>query len=111
MSESIHVDGGFDRLRELEKDLNTLRKEHHEDNERLRRRLEVLELNGAVQQTKYETILEKLESLSSTVANLTANVTTITQKPAKKWDDTVSQVIKFVVEAVLILVAVKVGLK
>ena len=92
------------RITTLEKEITTLRSDTHSTTEKLRTEVEFLKLDSAKHQIKYETILEKLDTLSDKFENMQS-------KPGKRWETIIDKIIWFIVEATLVVVAVKVGLK
>ena len=66
-------------------------------------RIRALETENAVQNAHYEAIDAKLDELTVMVKNLT-------EKPGKRWDSFGDKILWFLVEAVLIVAAVKIGL-
>ena len=66
-------------------------------------RIRALETENAVQNAHYEAIDAKLDELTVMVKNLT-------EQPAKRWDSFGDKILWFLVEAVLIVAAVKIGL-
>lgn len=67
------------------------------------RRLNEVERKSAVQKAQYEAIEDTLEEIKGTVNTLAA-------KPGKRWDSTTGEIIKFLIQAVLVIAAVKIGL-
>ena len=66
-------------------------------------RLNALEKSEAVQEVHYNAIMDKLDNLTSKVCNLE-------QKPAKRWEALVGDVIKLVVAAVVGFFLARAGL-
>lgn len=67
------------------------------------RRLNEVERKSAVQEAQYKAIEDTLEEIKDTVNTLAA-------KPGKRWDSTTGEIIKFLIQAVLVVAAVKIGL-
>lgn len=53
---------------------------------------------------------QKLDDIKAGQKDMTAKLDILMGKPGKMWDGTVRDVLKFIIEAVLVVVAVKVGL-
>lgn len=87
------------RVEALEKKMDRASDTHKEFYNRIRE----LEQNGAVQEERYNTIIEKLDGLTATVAE-------ITSKPAKRWDTAVDKVVFAVLAAVIAFFLAKIGL-
>lgn len=66
-------------------------------------RLNELERKSAVQEAQYKAIEDTLEEIKGTVNTMAA-------KPGKRWDSTTGEIIKFLIQAVLVIAAVKIGL-
>ena len=95
---------GLMKARELEKDVNELRKQNSSSHERIFDRLGELEKQEGIQVVQYEHILEKLDQLSGDVKELKA-------KPAKRWEGIVEKAIGLVVAAIVGYVLAQVGLQ
>lgn len=67
------------------------------------RRLNEVERKSAVQEAQYNAI-------AGTLAEIKASVDAIVAKPGKRWDSTTGEIIKFLIQAVLVIAAVKIGL-
>lgn len=74
-------------------------------------RLRALETENAVQNAHYKAIDEKLDSLTAMVQTVTNKINEVEHKPAKRWEGLWDKVLWFIVEAILIVAAVKVGLR
>lgn len=108
MPENCILDPGRDCLglikaKELEADLNELRRENSISRERIFDRLGMLEKRDAVQEEQYKTILSMLDSLSSKVGALEA-------KPAKRWENLVEKAIWAVAAAAIAFLLARIGL-
>lgn len=77
-------------------------------------RLAVIEskLDGykEIKKIVYETE-ERSRQNEEKLHDLQKRISKIEEKPTKRYDDVIKQIITFIVEAVLIIVAVKIGLK
>ena len=95
---------GLMKARELEKDVNELRKQNSSSHERIFDRLGELEKQEGIQVVQYEHILEKLDQLAGDVKELKA-------KPGKRWEGIVEKVIGPVVAAVVGYFMAMLGMK
>ena len=90
---------GLMKARELEKDVNELRKQNSSSHERIFDRLGELEKQEGIQLVQYEHIMEKLDQLAGDVKELKA-------KPGKRWE----KAIGILVAAVLGFMLARLGL-
>lgn len=88
-----------ERVEALEKKMDRASDTHKEFYNRIR----ALEQDNAVQEERYNTIIEKLDGLTATVAE-------VTSKPGKRWDAVVDKVILVVLGAVLSYMLMQIGL-
>lgn len=94
---------GLMKARELEKDVNELRKQNSSSHERIFERLGELEKQEGIQVVQYEHIMEKLDQLAGDVKELKA-------KPGKRWEGIVEKAIGILVAAVLGFMLARLGL-
>ncbi|WP_300844054.1 hypothetical protein [uncultured Acetatifactor sp.] len=94
---------GLMKARELEKDVNELRKQNSSSHERIFDRLGELEKQEGIQLVQYEHIMEKLDQLAGDVKELKA-------KPGKRWEGIVEKAIGILVAAVLGFMLARLGL-
>ena len=94
---------GLMKARELEKDVNELRKQNSSSHERIFDRLGELEKQEGIQLVQYEHIMEKLDQLAGDVKELKA-------KPGKRGDGIVEKAIGLLVAAVLGFMLARLGL-
>lgn len=94
---------GLMKARELEKDVNELRKQNSSSQERIFDRLGELEKQEGIQLVQYEHIMEKLDQLAGDVKELKA-------KPGKRWEGIVEKAIGILVAAVLGFMLARLGL-
>lgn len=87
------------RVEALEKKMDRASDTHKEFYNRIRE----LEQNGAVQEERYNTIIEKLDSLTATVSE-------VTSKPGRRWDAAVDKVLFAVLGAVVVYILTNIGL-
>ena len=95
---------GLMKARELEKDVNELRKQNSSSHERIFDRLGELEKQEGIQLVQYEHIMEKLDELAGDVKELKA-------KPGKRWEGIVEKVIGLVAAAVVGYFLARLGLQ
>ncbi len=95
---------GLMKARELEKDVNELRKQNSSSHERIFDRLGELEKQEGIQLVQYEHIMEKLDQLAGDVKELKA-------KPGKRWEGIVEKVIGLVAAAVVGYFLARLGLQ
>lgn len=129
---------GLLKARELEEDLNELRKQNSKSHERIFDRLGEVEKQGSVQEVQYENLLDKLGGLSTDLNELKADskeivaklppltqrvesleelsenvdefVDELKEKPAERWNKVVEMIIGLVVTAVVVYMLAKIGL-
>ena len=94
---------GLIKARELEQDLNELRRQNSSSHERIFERLGEIEKQEGIQNVQYENILEKLDQLAGDVKDLKS-------KPAKRWESIVEKVLGIVVAAVVGFMSARLGL-
>lgn len=114
---------GLIKARELEKDLNDLRKQNSSSHERIFNRLGDLEKHDGVQGEQYKNIIERLSDITSNVnevkadskevvaklppltqrveqlEQLSEDVEELKAKPAKRWESLTGQIISILVAA------------
>ena len=95
---------GLMKARELDKDVNELRKQNSSSHERIFDRLGELEKQEGIQVVQYEHILEKLDQLAGDVKELKA-------KPGKRWESIIEKVIGLLAAAVVGYVLAQIGLQ
>lgn len=87
------------RVEALEKRMDRASDTHKEFFDRIR----ALEQDSAVQEERYNTIIEKLDSLTATVAE-------VTSKPARRWENIVDKSVWAVLAAVIAFLLARIGL-
>ncbi|MCI9332061.1 MAG: hypothetical protein HFG05_07805 [Oscillibacter sp.] len=90
-------------LARLEQRLQDLQRQNGEDHKELRDRLGSVETTNAVQNAKYDAILEKLDVLARKVDALEA-------KPGRRWDSLTEKSVWALAAAVMAFLLGKVGL-
>lgn len=97
-------------LMRLEQQVKDLQKQNGEDHKELRDRLGKVELTNAIQNERYDAILEKLDLLSNKHDALNAKLEALEAKPGKRWESIVEKAILAVTAAVIAFLLGKVGL-
>lgn len=90
-------------LARLEGQIRDLRRQNGEDHRELRERLGGVETTNAVQNAKYDAILEKLDALGRKVDALEA-------KPGRRWESLTEKAVWALAAAVIAFLLGKVGL-
>ena len=84
-----------EKVSRLEEQLDEYQAQNGDSHREIYGRLNTLESTSAVQGTRFDFIIEKLD-------NLTRSVEEIKQKPAKRWEAVVAAVISAVVSGVVV---------
>lgn len=92
-----------DRVARLENRVDKNETDASEAHKEMFDRLREIEKAEAVQSTRFETILEKLDGLTSTVSDLT-------NKPGRRWEAIVDKALWAVLAAVIAFLLAKIGL-
>lgn len=82
-----------DRVEALERTVEKNREKASETHKEFYERIRAVETKAAVQKEQYNTILEKLDTLTETITNVTGSVSEIKAKPGKNWEDFKGKVI------------------
>ncbi len=90
-------------LDRLEQQLKELQRQNGRDHKELRDRLSRVETTNAVQNAKYDAIMEKLDALAHKVDALEA-------KPGKRWDSLVEKALWAMGAAVIAFLLGRIGL-
>lgn len=101
---------GLMKAKELEKDLNDLRKQNSASHERLFDRVGELERLEGIQGEQYKNILEKLDTLTRRHDELNRKLGELEAKPGKRWESIVGQVLGLVVAALVGALLVRIGM-
>lgn len=99
------------RVDSLEKEFDRFRDGSGKTHKEMFERLSALEQARASMKTMLESMDGKIDSLTIMVQSLTNKINEVEQKPAKRWEGLSDKVIWFIAEAILIVAAVKVGLR
>lgn len=75
------------RISTLERRVENNEKKSSETHKEFYNRVRELEKNAAVRNEQYETILEKLESLTGSVSTLAKSLSDLQSEPGKEWKD------------------------
>lgn len=94
---------GLVKARELEREVDELRRQNSSSHERIFERLGELEKQEGIQGVQYENILEKLDQLAGDVKDLKA-------KPAKRWESVMEKILSTVVAAIMGFVLARLSL-
>lgn len=97
-------------LTRLEQQVKDLQKQNGEDHKEMRDRLGKVELTNAIQNERYDAILEKLDALTQKHDNLNAKLEALEAKPGKRWESIVEKAIWAVCAAVIAFLLGRVGL-
>lgn len=84
---------GLIKARELEQDLNDLRKQNSSSHERIFDRLGEMEKQESIRRVQYEYIAERLGDLNAKLDGLVARISEVESKPAKRWESLVGYVL------------------
>lgn len=87
-------------LHELKSETGELRRQNSASHERIFDRLRLLEQLTGEQRIRYDNILETLNNLKASIDLLAKRLGDIEQRPAKRWESIVGQVLGLVVAAV-----------
>lgn len=90
-------------LARLERQLKEFQQQNGEDHKELRDRLSQVETTNAVQNAKYDAIMEKLDALTGKMDALEA-------KPGKRWDSLTEKALWAVAAAVIAFLLGRLGL-
>ena len=99
------------RVDSLVKEFDRYRDGSGKTHKEMFKRLRALEQARASMKTMLESMDGKIDSLTIMVQSLTNKINEVEQKPAKRWEGLSDKVIWFILEAILIIAAVKVGLR
>ena len=94
---------GLQKANMLEKRMERMEEQSRQTHKEFFNRIRELEIARAEQGQQYTTILEKLDSLTTTVASTQA-------KPGKRWESIVEKSVWAVVAAVIAFLLAKIGL-
>ena len=88
-------------LTRLEQQLRDLAEQNGKDHKELRERLSQAELTNAVQNAKYDAILEKLDRLTKKHDALNHKLSELESKPGKRWESLAEKAIWLVLAALI----------
>lgn len=97
-------------LTRLEQQVKDLQKQNGSDHKELRDRLSQVELTNAIQNERYDAILEKLDALAQKHDRLNAKLEALEARPAKRWDKLTETVLACIATAILAFLCGRVGL-
>ena len=106
MSEKCIIDPsrdclGLQKAEMLEKQVDEYRRQSRETHQQLYARIELLERTDSARKEQYDHILEKLDGLGEKMDSVSARVTELEKKPAKRWE----KIFESVLAAIAIAVA------
>lgn len=125
---------GLIKAKEIEEDINELRKQNSATHERIFSRVGDLEKNAGILGVQYENILEKLSELTlnlngiknenkeiseklsplssklDSMERLSVDVEELKSKPGKRWDSVIEKAVGIIVAAVVGFMLAKIGM-
>lgn len=101
---------GLQKANMLEKQMSEWREASRNTHKDLYDRLRELEKAEAARNEQYDNIMEKLDTLTKSMAEVTLKVADITARPGKRWDAIVDKAIWAVLAAVIAFVLARIGL-
>lgn len=124
----------YTKAKEIEADLNDLRRQNAASHERIFDRIGELEKQNSIQKIQYDNLLEKLGSIADSIKEIESNnkaliskipsitqntesieriseeVAEISKKPAKRWESIVDKIIMILVAAIMGFFTSRLGL-
>ncbi len=97
-------------LTRLEQQVEDLQKQNGIDHKELRDRLGAVETTNAVQNAKYDAILDKLDNLTKKHDALNQKLSELEAKPGRRWEGIVDKGLWAVLAAVIAFLLGRVGL-
>lgn len=101
---------GLQKANMLEKQMSEWREASRSTHKELFNRMRELEKTEAARNEQYDNIMEKLDTLTKSMAEVTLKVADITARPGKRWDAIVDKAIWAVLAAVIAFVLARIGL-
>ena len=101
---------GLQKANMLEKQMDQWREQSRNTHKELFDRIRELEKVESARNEQYDNIMEKLDTLTKSMAEVTVKVADITTRPGKRWDAIVDKAIWAVLAAVIAFVLAKIGL-
>lgn len=97
-------------LKRLELQVTELQNRNGTAHKELRERLSKVEMTNAIQNERYDAILEKLDALTNRHDTLNVKLEALEAKPGKRWESIAEKAIWAVVAAVIAFLLGRVGL-
>lgn len=101
---------GLQKANMLEKQMDEWRAQSRATHKEMFDRMRELEKAESARSEQYDNIMEKLDTLTKSMAEVTIKVADITARPGKRWDAIVDKAIWAVLAAVIAFVLAKIGL-
>ena len=101
---------GLQKANMLEKQMDEWRAQSRVTHKEMFDRMRELEKAESARSEQYDNIMEKLDTLTKSMAEVTMKVADITARPGKRWDAIVDKAIWAVLAAVIAFVLEKIGL-
>lgn len=101
---------GLQKANMLEKQMDEWRAQSRATHKEMFDRMRELEKAESARSEQYDNIMEKLDTLTKSMAEVTMKVADITARPGKRWDAIVDKAIWAVLAAVIAFVLAKIGL-
>lgn len=101
---------GLQKANMLEKQMDQWREQSRNTHKELFDRMRELEKAESARNEQYDNIMEKLDTLTKSMAEVTLKVADITARPGKRWDAIVDKAIWAVLAAVIAFVLARIGL-
>ena len=101
---------GLHKANMLEKQMDQWREQSRNTHKELFDRIRELEKAESARNEQYDNIMEKLDTLTKSMAEVTLKVADITARPGKRWDAIVDKAIWAVLAAVIAFVLARIGL-
>ena len=95
---------------QIQRELEEHKKRSHETHQQIFDRLNRLETGAAKLEEKYSSIIDKLTDLSGKITDLIARISSMEQKPAKRWDGIVDKILTALVAALIGALLIKEGI-
>lgn len=113
---------GLKKAEEIEDEFNNFRRQNSDSHERafnqinelervVTNRITDIEKKEIAQDKQFENFLEKVKNASATLDVLSARITALELKPARKWDDSTKQIVTIIIAAVMSFVLGRLGFK
>lgn len=101
---------GLQKANMLEKQMDEWRAQSRATHKEMFDRMRELEKAESARSEQFDNIMEKLDTLTKSMAEVTVKVADITARPGKRWDAIVDKAIWAVLAAVIAFVLAKIGL-